>query len=185
MVIPHWFVLVFYGIASAFALVITWFALLFTGRYPQGLYDFNSGFVRYSSRVTAYWLLLSDEFPPFSGSVVQPYPVDLQIGPPKDKYSRLHVFLRYFPLIVVSIIQYALMAVLFFAVLAAWFVILVVGKLPQGLHSAIAFCTSYFGRSFAYAYLLSETFPGFDGAPGPVPAPVGGVGEPDAFRKTV
>lgn len=165
MVIPHWFVLVFYGIAASLALVVSWFALLFTGRYPEGLYAFNAGFVRYSARVSAYMVLLSDVYPPFSGSVDQPYPVELQIGPPKAKYGRLHVFLRYFPLIVVGIIQYALMIVMFFVLIVAWFAILIMGKLPQGLHNTIAFCASYLARSAVYSFLLSETFPGFDGTP--------------------
>lgn len=165
LIIPHWFVVVFYGLAAGISLVISWFAVVITGRYPGGLYAFNAGFARYIARVSAYMLLLTDAYPPFSGNPAQPYPVELQIGPPKERYSRLSAFLRFLPLIVVSIIQYALVFVGFLAVVAAWFVILITGRLPQGLHNAIAFCASYLARSAPYSYLLTESFPSFDGAP--------------------
>jgi hypothetical protein len=46
--------------------VIAWFAILFTGRYPEGLYHFGSGVLRWNIRVDAYLLLLTDVYPPFS-----------------------------------------------------------------------------------------------------------------------
>jgi Domain of unknown function (DUF4389) len=64
--IPHYVVLLFLGIAAVFAVIFAWFAILFTGRYPQGLFDFVEGVMRWWLRVEAYALLLvTDRYPPF------------------------------------------------------------------------------------------------------------------------
>jgi hypothetical protein len=67
LAIPHYIVLVFLGIAAFVCIVIAWFAILFTGHYPRGLFDFVVGVGRWSVRVSAYaFLLVTDRYPPFS-----------------------------------------------------------------------------------------------------------------------
>ena len=67
LVIPHLIVLFFLFIGAFFAIVIAWFAILFTGRYPRGLFDYVVGVGRWALRVTAYaTLLVTDRYPPFS-----------------------------------------------------------------------------------------------------------------------
>lgn len=67
LVIPHIFVLLFLAIAAFFAVVVSWFAILLTGRAPRGLFDFVVGVGRWSLRVQAYaFLLVTDRYPPFS-----------------------------------------------------------------------------------------------------------------------
>lgn len=66
LAIPHFVVLVFLYIAFGVVLVVAWFAILFTGRFPRGLFDFSVGVTRWTLRVTAYVNLLRDEYPPFS-----------------------------------------------------------------------------------------------------------------------
>src|SRR5206468_9921684 len=99
LAIPHFIVLSLYGIGAFVAVVIAWFALLFTGRWPQGLYDFSAGFLRYYTRVSGYTWLLVDPYPPFSGGEEPSYPVRLNIGPPLHEYNRLKVLLRIFYII--------------------------------------------------------------------------------------
>ncbi|MDQ6789114.1 MAG: DUF4389 domain-containing protein [Candidatus Dormibacteraeota bacterium] len=66
LAIPHYLVLFFLGIAAFVAVVVAWFAILFTGRYPRGLFDFVEGVIRWSNRVTGYALILvTDRYPPF------------------------------------------------------------------------------------------------------------------------
>ncbi len=66
LAIPHYVVLLFLGIAMLVCVVIAWFAILFTGRYPRGLFSFVLGVERWSLRVAAYsFLLVTDEYPPF------------------------------------------------------------------------------------------------------------------------
>ncbi|TLY82581.1 MAG: DUF4389 domain-containing protein [Gammaproteobacteria bacterium] len=67
LAIPHYVVLWFLSIAAFFCVVIAWFAILFTGRYPRSLFDFVVGVFRWWLRVAAYAFLLStDRYPPFS-----------------------------------------------------------------------------------------------------------------------
>ena len=67
LAIPHYVVLVFLFIGAAMAIVIAWFAILITGRYPKPLFDYVVGVSRWSLRVSAYaFLLVTDRYPPFS-----------------------------------------------------------------------------------------------------------------------
>ena len=60
-------VLLFLGLGAVGAVIIAWFAILFTGRYPRGLFDYVEGVIRWGTRVTGYaFLLVTDEYPPFS-----------------------------------------------------------------------------------------------------------------------
>lgn len=69
LAIPHYIVLIILGIFAVIAVIIAWFAILFTGRYPQGLFDFVVGVGRWGLRVQAYaFLLVTDRYPPFSMS---------------------------------------------------------------------------------------------------------------------
>jgi hypothetical protein len=67
LAIPHYIVLVFLEIAAVVVVIIAWFAILFTGRYPRGMFDFVVGVERWALRVAAYaFLLVTDRYPPFS-----------------------------------------------------------------------------------------------------------------------
>jgi hypothetical protein len=66
LAIPHYIVLFFLSIAAFVCVVIAWFAILFTGRYPRGLFDFVLGVGRWANRVVAYaFALVTDQYPPF------------------------------------------------------------------------------------------------------------------------
>jgi len=67
LAIPHYIVLFFLVIGAVVAVIVAWFAILFTGRYPRGLFDYVVGVIRWSNRVTGYaMVLVTDEYPPFS-----------------------------------------------------------------------------------------------------------------------
>jgi Domain of unknown function (DUF4389) len=67
LAIPHYFVLFFLSIGVFFAAIIAWFAILFTGRYPRGLFDYIEGVLRWHNRVVGYaFALVTDRYPPFS-----------------------------------------------------------------------------------------------------------------------
>ncbi|MGD0376649.1 MAG: DUF4389 domain-containing protein [Streptosporangiaceae bacterium] len=66
LAIPHYIVLFFLDIALVVVVIVTWFAILFTGRYPRGMFDFVEGVIRWHNRVIAYALtLVTDRYPPF------------------------------------------------------------------------------------------------------------------------
>ncbi|WP_026912280.1 DUF4389 domain-containing protein [Patulibacter minatonensis] len=163
--IPHAVVGALWGFAAYFATIIAWFALLFTGRYPQGLYDFNAGFVRFLARYQAYSLVAVSQYPPFDGGEHPEYPVVFQIGPPKASYSRALVFFRIIPLIAVYFIGFFIAIFLYLLAVVAWFAVLFTGKLPDGVHGAMSFCLGYIMRAACYFLLLTEAFPGFANEP--------------------
>ena len=67
LAVPHYFVLMVLCVASVVCVVIAWFAIIVTGRYPRALFNFVLGVQRWGLRVSAYmWLLITDEYPPFS-----------------------------------------------------------------------------------------------------------------------
>jgi hypothetical protein len=66
LAIPHYIVLFFLSIAAIVLAIVAWFAILFTGRYPRGLFDFVQGVLRWGNRVTGYaFVLVTDQYPPF------------------------------------------------------------------------------------------------------------------------
>jgi hypothetical protein len=67
MIIPHVIILYFLQIAAGIILIISWFAILFIGKYPRSLFDFITYWFRWSTRVNGYTYLLTDKYPPFSG----------------------------------------------------------------------------------------------------------------------
>jgi hypothetical protein len=67
LAIPHFIILVFLSLAAIVSVIVAWFAILFTGRYPRGLFDFVEGVFRWWNRVIGYAIVLvTDEYPPFS-----------------------------------------------------------------------------------------------------------------------
>ncbi len=65
--IPHGFMLLFYSIAVGFVQFLSFFTVLFAGKYPKGMFDFVVGYMRWANRVTIYMSWMRDEYPPFNG----------------------------------------------------------------------------------------------------------------------
>lgn len=159
MAIPHYIWLMLYGIGAYIVLIIAWFAILFTARYPAGMYAFVAGYLRYASRVYAYLLLVVDQYPPFDGGEHSEYPVRIKIGPPQPTYSRLLAFFRLIMAIPIFILQYVFEIWLFAVSIAIWFVAVIMGKTPAGLTEAMRFPMSYYVRSTAYVFLMTDKYP--------------------------
>jgi hypothetical protein len=67
LAIPHYIILWFLSIGAIVCVIIAWFAIVFTGRYPRSLFDYVVGVNRWALRVSAYaFLLITDQYPPFS-----------------------------------------------------------------------------------------------------------------------
>jgi Domain of unknown function (DUF4389) len=158
---PHYIVLIFVGIGAFLAIVAAWFAVLFTGRYPRGLFDFVVGTYRWGMRVTAYVYLLTDEYPPFSLGEEPGYPVQVEIEYPEhvDRWRPLVAWLLAFPyLLVAGILSYLAGIVAFIGI----FVILFTRELPQGMFSLIVNPLRWQLRGNAYALWLVTRYPPFE-----------------------
>ena len=97
MLIPQVFVFMFICIAAWVIMFLSWWAILFTARYPDGFFKFVAWFLRWGARLAGYGYLLTDKYPPFSGREEADYPVVFRVELP-GKLSRLTTFFR-FPII--------------------------------------------------------------------------------------
>ena len=173
--IPHFVVGGVIGIGVFFALLIAWFALLFTGRYPQGLYDFVSGWVRFQTRVIAYATLVVDQYPPFGLGEEPDYPIQVRIAPPAASYSRVKVFFRGLLAIPVYVVAYVMQLWMMVMAVVLWFVGVFAGRTGANLTETMRMPLAYTARANAYYLLLTEDWPPFDpkvGLPA-APEPVG------------
>jgi hypothetical protein len=96
LLIPHWIVLALLWVAYIIVGVLAFFAILFTARFPRKLFNFNAGVLRWTWRVGfyGYWILGTDEYPPFSLKSVEGYPADLEIEYP-ESLSRGLIFVKW------------------------------------------------------------------------------------------
>jgi Domain of unknown function (DUF4389) len=171
LAIPLFIWLYIYAIAATIVLVVAWFAIVFTGHYPRGLYDFVAGYTRFITRTTAYTALLCDPYPSFGGGPDPAYPIRMEFQP-LEQYSRPKTLFRIILAIPIAIVRYIVGLLLEVGAVAAWFVILFTGKMPRGLYDLMVFANSYTARSDAYLYLLTETYPPFeDGSQATTSAP--------------
>jgi hypothetical protein len=159
--IPWQLVAYFYGLAGYIAAFIAWFAILFTGRYPQGLYDFVAGYLRMQTRTNAFGALLTDEYPAFGGDPDPNYPVRVDIAAPKPKYSRLKAFFRFIIGIPVMLLLLVWGIVAMVCIVLAWLAIVFTGKMPDGLFNPIRSAMAYSTRATAYFLYLTEDWPPF------------------------
>jgi uncharacterized protein DUF4389 len=168
--IPWEIVAALYGFVASICAFIAWFAIVFTGRYPQGLYDFNAGYLRMQTRTNAFAYLLTDEFPPFGGEEAPDYPIRVGVPEPLGAYDRLKTGLRFIfgiPVYLLAIVQ---ALILFVCTIIAWFAILFTGRLSEGLFNPMRSAMAYLTRASAYFMLITEDWPPFsleegEGAP--------------------
>ena len=161
LAIPLAIWLYIYSIVALFAIVFAWFAIVFTGRYPAGLYEFVAGYNRFITRFTAYAALLCDPYPSFGGTDDPAYPVRMNFEGPLESYSRAKTFFRIILAIPIVILRYVMGLLLEIGAIGAWIVIVITGKMPRGLFDVMVLANSYTARSDAYLYLLTETYPPF------------------------
>jgi hypothetical protein len=174
LAIPWFVVSIFWGLVGLVCAVIAWFAILFTGRYPEGLYKGVSMALRFGTRMNGFALLMTDAFPAFGGEEDPEYPVRLRIGAPLESYNRWKTLFRFILIIPIMIALYFVQLVSRAISLLAWLVIVVTGKLPRGLFDVMRFTLAYEARASAYHLLVTETYPPFspdDDATSPAPAP--------------
>jgi hypothetical protein len=161
LLLPHYIVLTVLGLVAFFAIVAAWFAVLFTGRYPRGLFDFLVGVQRWGMRVYAYLYLMVDPYPPFTLADDPNYPVHLEIEYPEEGVARwrpLVAWILAIPyLIVAGIIHYIAYVLVFFA----FFTILFARVFPKGMFDIVLVALRWQSRGYAYALWMVTRYPPF------------------------
>ena len=157
--IPWLIVGLFYAIAALVVIVVAWIALIILGRYPEGMYGFVGGFLRFSMRVNAFVSLQTDEWPPFGFGEEPAYPVRVNIAPPAARQSRLKALFRLILALPLLFMSTIFSYVVQYVAIAAWFTIVFRGYQPAGIHNALAFANGWLTRAYAYTYLMRDEYP--------------------------
>lgn len=159
LAIPHLIILYALVAVAEIMTVIVWFAILFTGRYPKGMFDFVVGVLRWDYNVIAYAALLRDEYPPFSLSAGQ-YPVTYDVEYP-ERLSRLLIFVKWLLIIPHVIVLCLVLIAYMVTAIIAWFAILFTGRYPEGLFRFAVGATRWGARVNAYVWLMRDDYPPF------------------------
>jgi hypothetical protein len=158
LVIPALIVFLFFSIAAFFVIVIAWFGALVLGRLPAFAAEFLPGYVRWSTRVTAYTVLLTDRYPPFSLENDDAFPVWLTAQP--GRLNRGAVFFRIIivlpAFIVSSILQQGAFSIVAFV---TWLIVLVNGTMPASLFQAYSAVIRYQARVSGYLVMITSEYP--------------------------
>jgi Domain of unknown function (DUF4389) len=157
LTIPHIVWLVLWGIVVFFALIVGWFATLITGRLPEALHRFIGAYLRYEVHVLAFLFLVANPFPGFTGTPGS-YPVDLELPPP-ERQNRWKTLFRLFLAIPAHLLMSALSGAFAIAAFLGWFVGVALGRMPEGLRNLGAYFLRYLGQTYAYEFLLTDSYP--------------------------
>ncbi len=162
--IPHGFVLIFMALWGAILSFISFWIILFTGRYPQSFFEYQVGLIRWQTRVRARQFNLTDGYPAF-GIDSKDEAITVEVPYP-ESISRGMVIVRlFFGWIYVIIPHGFVLAFLGIAVMFAafigWWIILFTGKLPEGIHNFIVGYFRWSTRVGLYISNMSDTYPPF------------------------
>jgi hypothetical protein len=159
-VIPHFIVLFFVGIGAFFVAIYGFFAVLFTGRWPRGAFDYLVGTFRWAYRVVAYFHLMTDAYPPFSLADDPNYPVRLNIDYPERvaNWRPLVQWLLAIPYLFIAGALYWLTGIL---TIVAFFTVLFTKQIPRGVFELMVPGFRWNLRGNVYAYFMTERYPPF------------------------
>jgi len=171
LAIPHYIILAFLWIAFIVVCIIAFFAILFTAKYPRGLFDFNAGVLRWTWRVGfySYQTLGTDKYPPFTLKSVD-YPADLEITYP-ERLSRGLVLIKWWLLAIPHYIIVAIFqgggggrgggGLVFILAIFAAVVLLFTGKYYGDIFKLVVGLNRWSYRVAAYAALMTDKYPPF------------------------
>lgn len=166
MFIPHNIIGNVLSYAAFVCEVISWFAILITGKMPAGLANFIIMAQRYNLRATGFFLGLTEQYPPFEFSTTPEdpgnYAIRLDVRPELENRNRLTVGLRIFWLIPIALFTIVVYIGVSIVALIAWFAVLFTGKYPTGMRDFVLKGFRLGQRVSGYAALLTDEYPPFE-----------------------
>ena len=163
LAIPHWIILFFLGIASSVVWFIAWWAILFTARYPRGMFNFTVGVSRWSWRVKFYACMLgTDRYPPFTLAADVDYPANLSVEYP-ERLSRIKVIFKWWLLAIPHyIILYFFGGLSAALSIIAGIILLFTGNYRGDVYGALMAVNRWQWRVTGYASFLYDDYPPFE-----------------------
>jgi hypothetical protein len=159
LAVPHFVILWALNYVFQILSLIALFAILFTGKYPEGMFNFNVGIRRWYANTFGYIAFLRDEYPPFAFDAGQ-YPVTLEIDydeSPK-RWAPLYQWLLAIPhLIIVSVLCIAALI----AIIIAGFSVLFSGEYPEGMRRFVVGVARWNERVTTYTFFMHNVYPPF------------------------
>jgi hypothetical protein len=166
LAIPHYIVLYVLRIVAEVLAIVSWFIILFTGRLPEGIANFQAMYLRYQARTFTYAGFLEEEYPPFAFAVLSPDPGDyprirIDVQSELEDRNRLTVGFRLILAIPQLIVLFVLGIALFVVFVIAFFAVLFTGRWPVGLQQFAINVFQYQLRVEAYLFLVVDEYPPF------------------------
>ncbi|MBK5233541.1 MAG: DUF4389 domain-containing protein [Thermoleophilia bacterium] len=161
LLIPQYIVLVFLGIGALFVIMIAFFAILFTGTFPKGMWDYLVGVHRWALRVMAYHLLVSDKYPPYSMDEQPGDTVRLHAAYP-ETVERWRPFVAWLLVIPYMFVASLIGMVASICSFIAFFTIIFTKKIPDGLFDVIRISFVWQIRAGFYNSWMSTEYPPFE-----------------------
>jgi hypothetical protein len=160
LVIPWVIVMLVYLIAFLFTHFFAWIALIVLGRYPEWLFNFNSGVIRYCVRVGAWAYLQTDAWPPFGLGDDPSYPIRVNFAPRAERQSRLKALFRLILVLPMEIVIYFGIGSLHTgAAGVAWLTIVFRGYLPEAVNGILTYVNGFYARVGGYTAFLTDDYP--------------------------
>ncbi len=161
LAIPHLIIVYLLQIVSSVMVFIAFFAILFTKKWPRGMFDFMVQIQRWTANTAAYaLLLLRDEYPPFSGDPGE-YPVTLEVDYDVN-LSRWQIFLKWLFVIPHLIVLLFVLLAAYVVVIIAFFAILFTGRYPRAMFDFVVGAFRWVMRVNAYVqWLMTDRYPPF------------------------
>jgi len=166
LLIPHLVILYFLQLIASILYLFATFAILFTGRFPGGLFNFVLGFLRWNANVYGYLGHLYDTYPPFSLEQQAEFPLQFRVEAPESSsrllnFPFLGLFIKVILLIPHLVVLYFLNLVAIILIFIAQFAILFTGSFPEGMHRFVVGVGRWYNRVEVYLLALSDKYPPF------------------------
>ena len=169
LAIPHLIVMGVWGYLAELLAVIQWFVILFTGKRNEGMFKLQNQWLGYASRVIGYYSLMFDPYPPFGteeGATGVTYGLRYE-----EPANRLTNGLRFIWAIPAMLILAVLAIGAYVVGIISWFAIVITGKHPRGMFDFMLKVLRFAVQTYAYMFLMTDTYPKFGDGAGAVAAP--------------